>query len=110
MTQKDKHPALYCGDFPPEIKDRCERIAGALRITITELVARILDDETRALKPGVDAITGWYEQKLQSRGLSGMAIDPKHENGHGAVRHGSLADAADPAPKRIRDKRKTSLS
>ena len=106
MAQKDKHPALYCGDFPPEIKDRCERIAGALRITITELVAGILDDETRPLKPGVDAITNWYEQRLRRRDASRAVIDPKHEDGQGTVRHGSVADASDPAKERVRDKGK----
>jgi len=104
MAQKDKHPALYCGDFPPEIKDRCERIAGALRITITDLVAGILDDETKALKPGVDAITSWYKQKMRRRGISGAVINSKHENRQRPVRRGALADVANPTGEGIGDK------
>ena len=65
MTTKDKHPPLYCGDFSPELKERCEAIAGALRITMTEFVAGILDDETHDLQASVDAIARWYKSRLQ---------------------------------------------
>jgi|SRR5271166_6196604 len=107
MAQKDKHPALYCGDFPPEIKDRCERIAGALRITITDLVAGILDDETKALKPGVDAITSWYKQKMRRRGVSGAVINSKHENRQRTVRQRTVANAEDSPQERSRNKGET---
>lgn len=66
-TGSDKTPALYCGNFPPELKERCESIAGALRITITEFVAEILDDETRELKGSYEAIMQWYASRQSAK-------------------------------------------
>jgi len=65
--EKQKDPALYCGNFPPELKERCESIAGALRISITKFVAEILDDETRELKGSYEAIMRWYAVRLDAR-------------------------------------------
>lgn len=67
MATREKTPALYCGNFPPELKERCESIAGALRKSITEFVAEILDDETQDLKSSCEAISRWYEARLHAK-------------------------------------------
>jgi hypothetical protein len=62
-----RKPALYCGDFPVELKERCESIAGALRMSISKFVEEILEDETRELKGSYETIMQWYAARLQAR-------------------------------------------
>jgi hypothetical protein len=71
MATEDKaegrKPALYCGDFPTELKERCESIAGALRMSISKFVEEILEDETRELKGSYETIMQWHAARLQAR-------------------------------------------
>ena len=50
MANAPKSSILYCRKFPPDLKKRCEGIAGFLGQSITEFVADILEDETREMK------------------------------------------------------------
>jgi hypothetical protein len=64
---KKRNPALYCGDFDPNLKERCERIAGYLHKSISEFVAEILEDETLELKEHLAAIDRWYAARQKKK-------------------------------------------
>lgn len=66
-----KSDILYCRKFPPELKQRCEGIAGFLGQTITEFVAAILEEETKELKEAHQTVRRWHEarQKTAKLGL-----------------------------------------
>jgi hypothetical protein len=92
MATEDKNngrnPALYCGDFPPELKERCESIAGALRMSISEFVEEILEDETRELKGSYETIMQWHAARLQARAEAKRRdmLPSPHESGKEEVR------------------------
>jgi hypothetical protein len=64
---KKRNPALYCGDFDPSLKERCERIAGYLHKSTSEFVAEILEDETSELKEHFAAIDRWYAARQKRK-------------------------------------------
>ena len=61
----EKANVLYCGNFPPDLKKRCEDMAGLLRQSISEFVAEILEAETldvaEDLRKASEAVTRWRE-------------------------------------------------
>ncbi len=104
MTTKEKNPPLYCGDFSPELKERCEAIAGALRITMTDFVAGILDDETKDLQVSVDAIARWYKGRLETREHKTPVLNSAHESGKEEVRRDPGQADKDRTAKTLRSK------
>ncbi len=64
---KKKGDVLYCRNFPPELKERCEGLAGFLGMTISQFVAEILDEETKDQKSTHEAVKQWYKTKKSKR-------------------------------------------
>jgi hypothetical protein len=86
--KSDKTPALYCGNFPSELKERCESIAGALRMSISKFVEEILEDETRELKGSYETIMQWHAARLHARAEAEKrdVLNSPHESGKEKVR------------------------
>jgi predicted DNA-binding protein len=90
---KQKTPPLYCHNFDPELKKRCERIAGYLGKSVSDFVAEILEDETEELKEHLLAVDRWYAARQKRKKKARTVPDSPHGSGQGAVRRSSSADA-----------------
>ncbi len=67
----DEVDTLYCSNFPAELKKRCDDMASMLKMSLTQFVAYILDEETKSVKNDVtkarEAVERWHETRKKSK-------------------------------------------
>lgn len=47
--KSEKRDVLYLSPFPPELKERCEGIAGFLGVSVSKFVAHVIRENTKDL-------------------------------------------------------------